>query len=209
MITIASQTIKHIWAPILSLILLIIIITSTLLYGIKIEQLSIAGVSVEKLYIKLDKKLIVEIDKITINKDSDESNSKQKLIDAIKYYPYLNKFFSSIFINELHYTNELISFAYTQNSFFLDSKYLIFDIAIETDNDTNIKANINELALKDIDFTLYGTILGNIKQNALALDGTVKTYNITGSIQLSIEDMLLNYKLKTEKSDIIKQVRER
>ena len=69
--------------------------------GFTIDSLSLPGVKITQLYIKLDKKLILDVEEILIHKQSKGKNSVkdiQKLIDTLPLYL---KYFQNIHIEKL------------------------------------------------------------------------------------------------------------
>ena len=75
-----SHTIKNIWIFILLIFLTFITFLGTLIHGIAIDSISLPKLKIEQLYIKLDKKLIVTIEKLEIEAQTQNDTSLKRVL---------------------------------------------------------------------------------------------------------------------------------
>ncbi|MBN2964148.1 AsmA-like C-terminal domain-containing protein [Sulfurospirillum sp. T05] len=187
---------KKAWTPLLVFFVLCIAFLATLFYGIRISSLSIGGVYVDQLYIKLDKKLIVSAHEVRLNKTTKQENSREELVAILKYLPWMNRFFYSIAIENLRYEDEHIVLRYHHDVFYLDSDYVTIDATLNP-LERGAAIGIKKLLLKDFDLELYGTLDLDILTQSGFFQGNFTTHGITGSVGLRLEDMLLSYVAQT------------
>jgi len=93
-----SHTIRKIWIFLLFIVLFFVALMATLVNGISIDKISLPTVQIDQLYIKLDKKLIVSIQTLDIQKETQTDTSIEEIAQLIKNFPYLDQFFSKISI---------------------------------------------------------------------------------------------------------------
>ena len=121
---------KAIKALLLFLFLFIILLFSILFSGIKINSFSFSNLFVSQFYIKLDKKLIVKVDKIEFtSKKSEVKSSIEDLKKNIELLPSIINFFQEVDIKNLKIDGN-------EFSIFIDNDdlYLVAKGDIITDN---------------------------------------------------------------------------
>ena len=183
---------KTLWTPIVFFIVLFTAFLMTLLYGIRLNSIELPGVRVDGLYIKLDKKLIVEAKNITVARSSRKENSREELITLLDQLPWLDRLFSSIHIENIHFKNEDIKILYKEDIFYVDSNYLTVDAKIiAMGADLNI--SISQLFLKDFSLELKGEVSADIKKDTAFFKGTFDTFDIQGNLALRLEDDMVFY----------------
>ncbi len=202
-ISITSKVIKSIWT-----LFLIIIILATLLFlvlknGIRVEQITLPKFQIEQFYIKLDKKLIVSIDKVKIFNKNKASSSIKEIKNILTYIPYLNKFFDSISIRSVKLDDKEIKLLYKDNIFYIDSNFLSINSTIHPWKNS-IEIKIKQMNLKDYKVKLKGNLNLNLDKKSFIFQGNFSTFNIVGNLNLSYEDSILNYKLSTKKFNTLK-----
>ncbi|WP_051663689.1 hypothetical protein [Campylobacter hyointestinalis] len=107
--------------------LFIIIISAlllTLINGIKIDNFHSNIIDIEKLYIKLDKKLIVNLKNLEIHKQKNQKKSNKELLDISDNIIWLNRLFKEINIENLTYGEVSIKLLYKDNIFYIDTPSL-------------------------------------------------------------------------------------
>lgn len=132
--------------------------------GVKISHLNLYNTTFDNLFIKLDKKLTINAEKITIlaNQKQQEQNKEfnnnklEQIFLNIKNYKALFLFFEQINIKELEIYNKALSIMYDKERLIIKSNYFILDFNIDL-NKNEIYANINQFSFKD--FVLSGTLL--------------------------------------------------
>ncbi|MBT0612739.1 DUF3971 domain-containing protein, partial [Campylobacter hyointestinalis subsp. hyointestinalis] len=93
----------------------------TLINGIKIDNFHSNIIDIEKLYIKLDKKLIVNLKNLEIHKQKNQKKSSKELLDISDNIIWLNRLFKEINIENLTYGEFSIKLLYKDNIFYIDT----------------------------------------------------------------------------------------
>ena len=197
-ISATSHVIKKIWIVFLLIIVTFIILISTLIHGISIQHLSLPKLNIQRLYIKLDKKLIVRADKIEFKRDSKAQTSTYEIDKIISYFKYLNSLFKSISLKNINYNDEKVSLLYKDDIFYINSKYLTLDATIEQKVGNIIDMNIKQMILKDYKLELKGELALNLKKKIYNYSGKFSILNIDGDMSVDIDKNMLNYELKTD-----------
>lgn len=193
-----SHTIRNIWIVFLFIIIVLLVFIGTLTQGISFDNLSLPNIKVSQLYIKLDKKLIVHIQELSINKETQTDTSLKESATVIKNFPLLNQFFSEITIEKLTYANEEIKLLFQDNIFYLDSKNLSVNLKITPMDKLKIDIDIQEAHFKDLSLHLNGKASLNFKNELYNFEGDFETFGIKGIALLDIKNDLLTYHLQTE-----------
>lgn len=196
MISITSQTIKSVWTPILFLFISCIVFLTTLFYGIRIDSLSLGGVYIEKLYIKLHKKLIVSAKEVRFDRTSSQESSREEIVKILQYLPWMNRLFSSISLERIVYEDETITLHYRDDHFFLDSDYMVIDISMDA-KERGAGVHVKTLLLKDFNLALEGILDLDILSQQGFFQGTFLTHGIQGNVALRLKEMQLSYVAQT------------
>jgi len=176
----------------------IILLSSVLFSGIKINSFSFGNIFVSQFYIKLNKKLIVDIENIEIkSKKSQVNNSYEDLKKNIKLLPKILKIFEKINVERLKIDGNEFTISLNDEFLYLDNKFV------------NISSKMDFVS-KQITFDLYSLYLKDIK---VMLDGKVKLdylnekldhfgkyfyKDIKGDIKLNMTTKLASFYLNTE-----------
>lgn len=195
MIRIMSNTIAKISYLVIFIISLALIVYFLLLHGIKIDSLILPYANIKKLYIKLDKKLIVKADYLKIKKSYKKTDTKSQLLSIKDYLKYFHQFFKELDIKKLEYKNQTIRLKYIYNKFFLDTNELYFLASISISNKSSVHANIQNLYLKNYFTYLKGNLNINLDENRIDFDGSFKTHGLNGFAKLTLKDDMLDYYL--------------
>jgi hypothetical protein len=163
------------------------------LHGIRINSLILPYADIKKLYIKLDKKLIVKADYLKIKKSYKKTDTKSQLLSIKDYLKYFHQFFKELDIKKLEYNNQNIRLKYIYNKFFLDTNELYFLASISISNKSSVHANIQNLYLKNYFTYLKGRLNINLNENKIDFDGSFKTHKIKGFAKLTLKDDILDY----------------
>ncbi len=203
MIMIMSKTIAKISYLVIFIISLILIIYILLLHGIHINNLVIPNADIKKLYIKLDKKLIVKADYVKIKKNYSKINIKSQLLSIKNYLKYFHLIFKELDIKKIKYENNTISLEYKNNIFFLETDQLYFLSTVSLLNKSAISIDIKKLYLKSFRTSFIGILNINLTNNKLEYDGTFFTHNLNAKMKLTLKNSLLQYYIYDAKSNNI------
>ena len=171
-----------------------LLLVFSLFYGIKIDSFSFANISISKLYIKLDKKFIVNIDKIIINNKSDtKNNSIYKIKDDLNKLPFILSIFEKITINTLKVSNNEFHIYIDNEYLYVDNKYI--NIASKINFiDEKIILDLYSAYIKNIKLLIQGKIKLNKKQNRISFLGEYSYDNlIKGDLNLLANEKFLDF----------------
>jgi len=147
--------------------------------GIKTDSLIIGKYKIEKLYLKLDKKLTLKADKIVIpkNKSKPSFENIDKTFDEIKY---LFTFFDEINLENVSFEDNQLHFIFIDNILYITSDD--YEIAGNIYRiGTTLTADVSMLKLKKYHIKLKGNLSYNLKNHSLSTKGDFDAYEIKGS----------------------------
>lgn len=148
---------------------------------------------VRGLYIKLNKKLIVQAENIDIQLKSDsKESSKEQISEILAKLPWIKRLFHSINIKNINLNGNHIQVLYENGIFYIDTDYVTIDTTFRAKKDT-LDANISSLVLKDFNLSLQGIASGDIDKKDITFKGKFNTFNISGDLLLHVKDNLLSY----------------
>ncbi|WP_228200563.1 YhdP family protein [Arcobacter peruensis] len=179
------------------LLVSIILISSVLFSGIKINSLSFGNVSLSQFYIKIDKKLIVDIEKISIkSKKSSVTSSYDDLKKNIELFPTILKIFQKIDIRKLEIDGNEFTIALNEEALYLDNKFVNISSKLEF-NSSQVIFDIYSLYLKDVELMLSGKAKIDYYKEKLDLLGKYNYKDLNGDITLDMTKDLANFYLNS------------
>ncbi|AJC84708.1 AsmA family protein (DUF3971 domain) [Campylobacter peloridis LMG 23910] len=207
-IKIKSQHIKKILKFLILPIILFIALFIYLKNGIYIEKLEFSSIHLEKLYIKLDKKLILNAKKVILNSQNQNTKnetSASKALQLIKDVKYIYWFFQEINIEEIFVNNYPVELVYKNNLFFVNSKNLLVKIDLKI-SDKNIQANINNFLLKDYNLSIIGSLAINPKTKFYNFKGKVDSEFLKSNVKFSLKREEIAYELDNIQTNNISKI---
>ncbi|MBZ7982433.1 AsmA-like C-terminal domain-containing protein [Campylobacter sp. RM12640] len=169
-------------------IFLIIAFVFVLANGISIKDFKLINIEISELYLKLDKKLILNINKVYIKKaNSNEAldiNQIRKKILSLKEYKQVFLFFQSINIKNIQINDALVKIYYDENQLNIQSDDIEANIKINLYSN-ELLANITNLKYKNLYF--YGDI-------KIAKDVEIKGYLHSINNDLNAKINIINTK---------------
>lgn len=207
-IKIKSQHIKKILKFLALPMILFIALFIYLKNGIYIEKLEFSSINLEKLYIKLDKKLILNAKKVVVNSQSQSTQnetSASKAVQLIKDVKYIYWFFQEINIDEMFVNNYPVELIYKNNLFFVNSKNLLVKVNLKI-SDKNIQANIDNFLLKDHNLSIIGSLLINPKTKFYTFKGKIDSDFLKSDVKFSLKREEIAYELENISSNNISQI---
>lgn len=148
------------------LLVIIISLFSFLFSGIKIDSFSFGDVLISQFYIKMDKKLILDIENIEYkSKKSQVKSSFEDLKKNIELLPTVLKIFQRIHIERLKIDDNEFTIVLDNKNLYLDNKFV--NISSKVDYISNqVVFDLYSLYLKDIELLIDGKIkLDYFKEN--------------------------------------------
>lgn len=172
--------------------------------GIKFDSLVFGKYKVDRLYIKLDKKLTLKADKIVIPKNKSKFSfaNIDKNFDELKY---LFTFFDTIDLENIMFDNNHINLVFTNDKlYFTDNDFEVAGSIARTKE--ILHANISTLHLKKYNMTLNGDISYNLKEHTIKTEGEFNVHHIKGEFTLYEHKNTLTFKIKSERFKDLKMI---
>lgn len=229
-----AKALKKIYSKVA--ILLIVVLCCSLIYkvlsdGFKIDNISIANVKISGLYLKLNKKLILEVKNIDLRAFKRESSEIKppKISDItqiVRYAVGLSSFFERLNLPLIQTKNEKYFVFFDGESFKVDIPYILADFSLKNE-ESDIMLDIKTLKVKQEQLDIKGRILylerggifafdlesyiNNRKDNIISYQGETnfKYLNVVlDSTRLDSIDILAPY-IKMLDSDVYEWMYER
>ena len=182
----------------------IILIFSVLFSGIKINSLSFGNVLISQFYIKIDKKLIVDIENIEItSKKSQVTNSYDDLKKNIELLPTVLKLFQKIDVRRLKIDGNEFTIALNEETLYLDNKFINISSNLDF-RSKEVVFDIYSLYLKDVDLMLNGKARVDYFEEKLDLFGKYYYKDLAGDITLDMTKKIANFYLNSEEFESLK-----
>ena len=161
-----AKALKKIYSKVA--ILLIVVLCCSLIYkvlsdGFKIDNISIANVKISGLYLKLNKKLILEVKNIDLRAFKRESSEIKppKISDItqiVRYAVGLSSFFERLNLPLIQTKNEKYFVFFDGKSFKVDIPYILADFSLKNE-ESDIMLDIKTLKVKQEQLDIKGRIL--------------------------------------------------
>lgn len=182
----------------------IILIFSVLFSGIKINSLSFGNVLISQFYIKIDKKLIVDIENIEItSKKSQVTNSYDDLKKNIELLPTVLKLFQKIDVRRLKIDGNEFTIALNEETLYLDNKFINISSNLDF-RSKEVVFDIYSLYLKDVDLMLNGKARVDYFEEKLDLFGKYYYKDLAGDITLDMTKKIANFYLNSKEFESLK-----
>ena len=181
-----------------------ILLFSMLFLGIKINSLSFGNVLISQFYIKLDKKLIVDIENIEVtSKKSQVENSYEDLKKNIELLPNILKIFQKIDVRRLKIDNNEFTISLNEEALYLDNKFINISSKLDF-HSKEVVFNIYSLYLKDINLMLIGKAKVDYFEEKLDLLGQYYYQDLSGDITLDMNRKIANFYLNSQEFESLK-----
>ncbi|MEA3455529.1 MAG: AsmA-like C-terminal domain-containing protein [Campylobacterota bacterium] len=171
--------------------------------GISINHLNIASFTVDGLYLKLDKKLILRADNISIPamKKKEALPDPGELIDQIKEILH---YFQTIELKEVNFKNDHYSILYTDQIFYMVND--LFEVAIHgiARAGDELHGIIDLAYLKQYDIRLSGKLVYDYKKDIALLRGNAEYRDIEADFLIKKQKKNLYYAVKSEEFSQLK-----
>ena len=175
-----------------------------LLAGIRFDTFDIADYHVEGLYIKLDKKLVLEVQNVSIpqKKAAPSFTSVDETFDRIKY---ILEFFQTIDLKQIAFNNNALSIEYRHDYLRLTSKD--YEIIGKVKREGNsIKATIPFLELKQYDVVLDGKFTYDLHDDLLLTEGNFTFCGASGRFDASKRRNDIEFQLNSDSFTDLKSI---
>ncbi|WP_419769783.1 MAG: AsmA-like C-terminal domain-containing protein [Candidatus Marinarcus sp.] len=163
------------------------------------DNFSFASIHISKLYIKLDKKLIVEIKEITVPIKSKVKNTQNDIQNNIKHIPTLLKFFQKIDIEKLKISGNEFTISVDQETVFIDNK-LINLLAKPTVDGNIITLELYSLFLKENNLLFNGLLKVDLKHNLYDFQGKSFYKEVEANLSVKTLNNALEFEIKSDQT---------
>ena len=186
------------------LFLITISFISFLYSGIKIDSFSFLNFSVSQFYIKMDKKLILNIENIEYSSKKSESKSSfENIKKDIELLPTVLKLFQSIEVKKLKIGEEEFKIVLNEKELYLDNKFVNLSSKIDTSSNS-ISFDLHSLYLKDIKLKFDGKIKIDYFNEKLNYFGNFYYEDIKSSLNLEMNKEIAKFYLVSEPFENLK-----
>ena len=182
-----------------TLISLVVICMALFLWlksGIEADSLMVGKYKVEKLYLKLGKKLTLKADKVFIPKSKAKPSfdNLDKTFDKMKY---LFTFFDMIDLKNVTFEDNTIDFLFTDEILYISSDDYEIAGNIHRVGQT-LTVNVSTLHLKKNDINIKGKLTYDLTDHSLHTEGSFDAYHIEGSFSAEKQDDDIAFKLHSQ-----------
>ena len=175
--------------------------------GVTIKSISLPGVKIKQLYIKLDKKLILDADEIIIKKQSNVNNSLDNIKKDVYKIPLYLDYFQEIHIEKLEIDGNEFVIDINNDIFFLDNKFINISAKPQF-NKKRISLELYSLYLKDKNILLTGDVFIDYIKEEMLFNGRYSRNDLTGSLVFKADNTYFDFSLDSNNLDDIKFVKD-
>lgn len=182
----------------LFLFLIIVSFISFLYSGIKIDSFSFSNFSISQFYIKIDKKIILNIENIEYKSNKqEENNSFDSVKKDLELFPTILKLFQNIHIESLKINDNQFKILFDNDDLYLDNKYI--NIASKVDISSNqINLDLYSLYLKDVGILFDGKVIINYFDEKINYIGNIYYQDLQTNLNLEMTKKLAKFYLQSE-----------
>ena len=180
----------------IALVILFIAFFIWLFVGIKVNTLQVGGYNIGGLYIKLDKKLTLKADYVTLpqSKAKPSFENVDLMFDEIKY---LFTFFESIDLKNVKFKNNQLNIIFTDDILYVTSND--YEIAGNVYRiGQTLEAEVSMLYLKKDDVHIKGKLIYDLDHHTLKTEGDFDAYKIKGRFSANKIDKMVDFKIDSD-----------
>ncbi len=186
---------------VLTLMLFCFTLFFILIDGIHIEYQHIGSVKFEKLYLKLDKKLIFELGRLDVS-STDEQESKESNLDDLaenlQNIKLVLSYFQKIKIDEIDIGGYKGDFLFENEIFHMDTKAIEVNATLDT-NGSTVGFNIHKALIKDFNISITGDAIYDLSSDYALLNGLFDINGkVSGDIRADLKKMVARYEINTK-----------
>jgi len=175
-----------------------------IIYGIDIDKLSFGKYQVNGLYIKLNKKLTLHVDKVVIPQTKNRSSiiKIDKAFDKIKY---IFKYFDYIELNEINFKNNKLEILFIDNLLYVATNE--YEIAGEIKRKGNLLvADISLFYIKKENIRVSGKVKYFIDKSRIETTGIFDAYHINGNFAAFKQNEKISFAVNTKEFSDLKTI---
>ncbi len=151
------------------------------------------------MYLKLDKKLILEVEEIDFKmKKSSVESSSEDIQKGVNLLPSFLKFFKKIDIERLKIKDNEFTILLNEEHLYLDNKFVNVSANLDFAG-SKITLDLYSVYLKDIGLTLIGKSIINVKKEILNFFGEYIYKDVQGELNAQLTPKMFDFYLNTTK----------
>ncbi len=175
--------------------------------GITIPKISIPGFDIAQFYIKLDKKLIISVDTIKIEKKNRPVKTVKEIDRIGTLVQYLPNYFHSITIKNLVIGERVFHLRYDDAIFSFDSDSFELISGLSFDPFSKIlEADVKKLYIKKPGVTLTGEMIYSFRERIWRGEGEYDGFGISGNFNFSHIGKRFYFELDSKPCSSIKEL---
>lgn len=176
-------------------------------FGVSIDNFRFNSYYVEKLYIKLDEKLIVQAQKIEIPKQiTKETTPSVDIKQTVHYIFEVLKYFDKIEVGTLVIGEEIFSISYNKEVLYFDNNSINLSAKASLDGNL-VQLELYSLFFKQYDALSVGTLNIDLKKEELNFIGDFSYQDFIGEMKFSANKEYVDFFFNTSKFENIKFVK--
>ncbi|MCF6207037.1 MAG: AsmA-like C-terminal domain-containing protein, partial [Sulfurovum sp.] len=183
------------------LFMLVVVLLAALffwmLHGISIDKLTLGQYEVDGLYIKLDKKLTLNAQRVVIPK-SKAKPSFERIDQTFDRIKHLLVYFESIYLEKVEFSNNHLTLFYADDVLYMTSDEYEIAGNIERKG-SKLIADVSMLHIPAFDLTVSGSLAYDLSTHSLETGGTFSLYGIDGSFRAVKKGEEIIYALNTKR----------
>ncbi|WP_281951015.1 AsmA-like C-terminal domain-containing protein [Nitrosophilus kaiyonis] len=164
---------------------------------------------IKGLYLKLDKKLILNIENIKIEREK-RKNRKKDIENYIRSFKYLPLLFQNINVQKIDFLNYHVTFLYTDDIYFIDTDSYQLAAKLKL-KDHKIYAYIPNFLHKNFNFNTTGNAIFDLRTGFVSYRGKYDIDNIKGDIYIKYKNDKIDFLVKSRyfKNENLKKITDR
>lgn len=204
-----SHSIKERFVYFLIFIFIILFIPFIILkIGFTIPSFKSEKISVEQLYIKLDKKLIIRAKKVSLLENLEQTNDESFAKNLLFYVEKLDLFFT--FFEEVHIENMKLferefRLLFTKEELLIEDSKFLLKFSISQEN-SNIIANVNKFSFKDYNISTNSSLLIKTDEDVYDMNGSISSDIVSFDYSFSVSDREIVFHITKLYSNDIKSL---
>ena len=143
-------------------------------------------------------KLIVTIEKLEIDSQTQNDTSLEESAFIIKNFPLMNQLFEAINIQKLNYNNESFTLLFTHNTFFVQSQHLDANIQLIPTGKHQFDVNLLHVNIKDYHLSFDGKASINLEEEHYQTEANFDFFGLKGISIIDVKKNLLTYHLQSD-----------
>lgn len=184
---------KIIKLVIILLLTFLIVVVFSLFSGIKINSFSFGDFSILQLYLKFDKKLIVEVEEIIFEvKKSSVESSSEDIQKNISKLPTILKFFQRIDIERLKIKDNEFTIVLNEKHLYLDNKFVNISADLKFEG-SEVLLDVYSIYLKDLELALMGKSKVNVSKKVLNFFGNYSYGKLEGELNVNLTEKIFDF----------------